>query len=321
MVFLSWNNFKRSIRSRELHPIDGDKRFYNLAQGYWVYDELLSGLKSSGWFRFAPGFKAGLYGNPRSSHCIKILGMGVGENPQYFCERGYYLEHEEKILRNFRQCGFEFAPEPLSPESSIRLLVDECKLSSVQAEMRVRRHDLLVMELISGVPLATQTGRSLNYEVNIVQYEKDVVDQMVAALYKLKADLAKANNRLLLHNDPMPPNILFTLDDHNNLVARLVDFELSQDLHTPSPDWVNSSVSELYDERDVPRNTYTGRHTKNLDQHLMDSTIDAAEFIQKATPKIRAVGDLLDGIDVEIPFVGGISLNLGQAYRLLRGKG
>ena len=177
------------------------------------------------------------------------------------------------------------------------------------------------MELISGVPLATQTGRFLNYEVNIVQYEKDVIDQMVAALHKLKADLAKANAGLLLHNDPMPPNILFTLDDRNNLVARLVDFELSQDLHIPSPDWVNSSVSELYDEREVPRNVYTGRHTKNLDQHLMDSTIGAAEIIQRTTPKIRTVGDLLDGIDLEIPFVGGISLNLGQAYRFLIRKG
>jgi hypothetical protein len=59
---------------------------------------------------------------------------------------------------------------------------------------------------------------------------------------------------------------------------------------------------------------------ENLDQRSIDRTIGVAEIIQRTTPKISAMGDLLDGIDLEIPFVCGISLNLGQAYRFLQGK-
>lgn len=320
MRLLSGKDLKQSIRNRELHPIDGDGRFQNLAPGYWVYDELLSALKRSCWLRFAPGYKAGLYGNRNSPYCIKILGMGVGDNPLYFCERGYYVEHEARMLRSFRDCGFYFAPEPLSADDSIRFLVDDCKVTSTQAEMRVLRNDLLVMELISGVPYATQTGRFLNYDLNIVRYDKGVIDQMVAALRTLRAVLCTANDKQLLHNDPMPPNIIFTLDEKDNLIARLVDFELSQNLILQSPDWVNNSVRELYDEREVPRNVFTGKHTKNLDLHLMDRSIEVAEAIQKVAPKMRTTEDLLNAVDVEIPFVGGFSFNLGETFRFLRDR-
>ncbi len=98
---------------------------YHLAQGYWVYDDMLTAMRNSGWVRFAPGFKAGLYGKPKCDYCIKVLGMGVGENPHYFCERGYYHDHERRMLDRFRSGGFGFGPAVLPVEEAIRLLVDQ----------------------------------------------------------------------------------------------------------------------------------------------------------------------------------------------------
>lgn len=213
---ISRGQLKALVRRPDFHPIEGDRRFHNLAPGYWVYDELLSDFGRSGWVRFAPDFKAGLYGHPQSKFCIKILGMGVGRNPLYFCERGYYLVHERSMLEDFRTRGFDFAPEPLPLAESIRFLVDQCNVSARQAEMRVSSNDVLITEFISGIPFATQTGRFLNYDINIVGFEEDVLKSMLEALYKLKSDLEKANSHDLLHNDPMPPNIIFTFgeDDH-----------------------------------------------------------------------------------------------------------
>jgi hypothetical protein len=36
------------------------------------------------------------------------MGMGVGENPLYFCERGYYIKRERDMLLEFRKSGFAF---------------------------------------------------------------------------------------------------------------------------------------------------------------------------------------------------------------------
>lgn len=318
---ISRRQFNAMVRSPKLHPIEGDNRFHNLAPGFWVYDELLADLRRSGWVRFAPGFKAGLYGQPHSNFCIKILGMGVGDNPLYFCERGYYLAHERSMLEDFRTHGFDFAPEPLSREESIRLLVDYCNVSARQAEMRVSRNDLLITEFISGVPFATQTGRSLDYDINIVGFEEDVLKDILMALYKLKDDLEKANSQQLLHNDPMPPNIVFTIGEDDHIRARLVDFELAQNLRVPSPEYVNKSVAELYLERDVPRNSNTNKYKKNLDQHLMHESIGVAEEIVKTAPQIRTLADVLDIVSISIPFLGGISIDLGRAYRFFRGNG
>ena len=317
---ISRSQLKAMVRSPELRPIEGDNRFYNLAPGYWVYDELLSDLRRSGWVRFAPGFKAGLYGHSRSDFCIKILGMGVGENSLYFCERGYYLAHERSMLEDFRTSGFDFAPEPLSREDSIRFLVDQCSVNARQAETRICRDDILITEFISGVPFAIQTGRSLHYDINIIGFEEDVLKEMLAALYKLKSALEKANAQLLLHNDPMPPNIILTMDEDGDIRARLVDFELAQNLNLPSPDYVNSSVAELYLERDVPRNSNTLKHKLNLDQYLMHESIGVAEEIVRTAPQIRKLTDALDGVSISIPFLGGISIDLGRAYRFIRGK-
>jgi serine/threonine protein kinase len=307
------------VRSPALHPIDGDIRFYNLALGFWVYDELLSDLQRSGWVRFAPGFKAGLYGHPHSDFCIKVLGMGVGDDPLYFCERGYYLAHERSMLEDFRAHGFDFAPQPLSHEESIRFLVDHCNVSPRQAEMRVSRDDILIMEFISGIPFATQTGRFLNYDINIIGFENDVLKDMLVALHKLNKDLEKANTQQLLHNDPMPPNIIFTIGEDSDIRARLVDFELAQNLKKPSPEYVSNSVAELYLERDVPINPNTNKYKMNLDQHLMHESIGVAEEIVRSAPQIRDLADALDTVSISIPFLGGISIDLGRAYKLFQG--
>lgn len=317
---ISRSQFKEIVRHPALPAIDGDKRFYNLAPGFWVYDELLSSLREAGWIRFAPGFKAGLYGHPQSDFCIKVLGMGVGDDPLYFCERGYYLAHERAMLEDFRTHGFNFAPQPLSREESVRFLVEHCKVSPKQAEIRVFRDDVLIMEYISGIPFATQTGRFLNYDINIVIFESNVLQDMLLALHRLKAELENANSQRLVHNDPMPPNIIFTLDEKDNICARLVDFELAQNLGKPSPEYVTNSVAELYLERDVPKNPNTHKYKQNLDQHLMHESIEVAEEIVKAAPHIRKLTDALDGVSISIPFLGGISVNLGRVYKLFKGQ-
>jgi hypothetical protein len=143
---------------------------------------------------------------------------------------------------------------------------------------------------------------------------------MLMALHTLKSDLEKANSQDLHHNDPMPPNIIFTIGEGDRMRARVVDFELAQNLRITSPDYVNNSVAELYAERDVPRNSQTNKYTLNLDQHLMQESIGVAEEILRTAPQIRKLTDALDGVSISIPFLGGISIDLGRAYRFLSGK-
>lgn len=99
-----------------------------------------------------------------------------------------------------------------------------------------------------------------------------------------------------------------------------MDFELAQNLKAPSPDDVNNSVAELYQERDVPRNYNTDKHKMNLDQYLMHESIGVAEEIVRTAPQIRKLTDALDGVSISIPFLGGKSIDLERAYRFLRGK-
>jgi thiamine kinase-like enzyme len=87
----------------------------------------------------------------------------------------------------------------------------------------------------SGVPIATQTGRYLNYDTNIVGFDDDALKEMLTALYALKSDLKKANSQDLLHNDPMPPNIIFTTGEDDRIRARVVDFELAQNVTVLEP--------------------------------------------------------------------------------------
>jgi serine/threonine protein kinase len=317
---ISKKGFQKIIRSPVMCPVEDDERMYNLASGYWVYDELLSDLRDCGWVRFGPGFKGSVYGHPASPVCIKILGMGVGENPLYFCERGYYLEHERNMLTDFWDAGFRFQPYVLSQEESIELLADACGVRRHQAEMRVQNNDLLITEYIPGIPLAIQTGRQLNYDINVDAFDADVLQEMCSALGKLRVQLLRANNKGLLHNDPMPPNLIFTLDEGDNIVVKLVDFELAQNLRKPNPDYVNNTVAELYRERAVPVNSQTSAHRTNLDMHLLDESVELVKKISLAVTGGKADESLLEAISLKLPFVGGVSINLGKALKYLRRK-
>jgi hypothetical protein len=200
--------FNQLVRKPVLVGIDGDTSLRNLAPPFWVYGDLIADLETAGWRRFGAGFKSGVYGHPDMTHCVKLLGMGVGQAPHYFCERGYYIDHERQVLEQCAKQGFSFAPRVLSKEDSVRFLVDKCKVRSAQAELRVGRNDLLVQEVVRGIPFATQTGHHLNYDLHVLACEEDLLHDMMAALHALRTDLRKANETGFLHNDPMPSNII-----------------------------------------------------------------------------------------------------------------
>lgn len=256
----------------EIRCIDKDEKYKNLPHSYWVYDDLLKGLYDKGWFRFAAGFKSALYGNPKSEWCIKLLGMGVGDNPLYFCEKGFYLEHERRMLIDFANLGFSFQPMVMGQEESIEFLISNEIVYEKQARLRVENNDVLIMERIKGVPFATQTGHFLDYVAEYRLIGHQTRDKLHEALYELKHELLTANSFGLLHNDPMPPNIIFVRNE-KRYRARLVDFEIAQNLKKRSPDFVNNTVAQQYIDRNVPRNSVTGQHIKNLDQHLLDESI------------------------------------------------
>jgi serine/threonine protein kinase len=291
---------------------------HNLATGYWVYDQLLEDLRNAGWVRFAPGFKAGLYGHPSSQYCIKILGMGVGENPTYFCERGYYIEHEREMLFAFRRAGFAFAPEPLNQAESV-LFLKEWGVRDFQAELRVLNNDVLIMEYIPGMPLATQTGRFLDYDTYIDEFGTSVLDEMVTSLRRLGVQLRHANVAGFAHNDPMPPNIIFTIDSKDQMQAKLVDFEVAQNFRRTNPPYVNDTVRELYIERNVPKNPHTGAHVSNLDMHLIEQSI---ELVSRIKETMKTTDESVwDAFSVGLPFIGGFTINLGKLVRALKSAG
>ncbi len=290
-------DFKKKLTSKQkISCIDHDPRFKNLPYGYWIYDEFLKGLYAKGWFRFAAGFKAALYGHPTSKWCIKLLGMGVGDNPLYFCDRGYYLEHERTMLLDFAKAGFSFQPKVMTEEESIRFLVDNKIVDENQATLRIQRNDLIVMEFINGIPFATQTGHYRDYMADFTIIGQNTLSEMHTALYNLSTELSSANAMGYLHNDPMPPNIIFCLKRQNKLVAKLVDFEIAQNLSKPSPDFVSNTVRELYDERMVPKNL-NGEHIKNLDQHLIDESIRMLKNLS-----IQESSSFLNAISFKIPY-------------------
>jgi serine/threonine protein kinase len=317
----------RPLRKRDLRKLiergtlksidtdDADGRFYNLAKRYWVYGDLLDGLAANGWVRFAPGFKGALYGRDKSDWCIKILGMGVGQDPTYFRELGYYLEYERRMLETFGREGFRFQPEVMSQAETVKFLVKESGVTEEQAELRTYHNDVLVTQYIRGIPFATQTGHYVDQELNIVVMDKDVLREMRDSLLELQGELNRANRKGLLHNDAMPPNIIFTLGERGRIVAKLVDFELAQDLSTQSPDHVNSTVEDLYRERNVPVNQSTGKHMKNLDQHLMDADIRVLDtLIQRAGLDIliQQASSPYPDVNISIPLVGPIGLSINQ---------
>jgi serine/threonine protein kinase len=305
------------VASPEFVSIDDDVRLNNLPKGYWVYDELLDGLRNTDWVRFAPGFKSALYGRKNSDWCIKVLGMGVGENPLYFCERGYYLEHERRMLETFKKVGCSFQPEVMSQEETIEFLMNECGLTEVQAGLRAMNNDVLVTQYIGGVPFAAQTGHYLDYDLKIDVYDESVLGEMLRSLLELRTQLDAANRNGLVHNDVMPPNIIFTADKGNRIVAKLVDFELAQDLNAQSPDYVNSSVGELYRERNVPVNPSTGKYMKNLDQHLIAEDIGFLDSLIQTRSSMDDIASAFPDVTVtiSIPFLQaiGVSFDLNKA--------
>lgn len=316
MKNISKNDLKLILSENKISSIDNNCLFKNLPSGYWVYDKLLQSLKQNGWYRFGPGFKAGVYGKVNSDYCIKILGMGVGENPLYFCEKGEYLQHERYMIEDFHKNNFHFLPKVLSISDSIEFLKNECGLDEEQAYLRCTNNDLLITEYIRGIPFATQTGYNIDYILNIDIFDYALMKEMEIALYELKKSLDNANRIGLVHNDPMPPNIIFTLDG-NSIVAKLVDFELAQNLNNISPDFINNSVRELYFERDVPFNKRTHKFKKNLDQHLLDESILVFNKITSILGIIQKNDSIWDGISISIPFINGISMNLGSLKHLV----
>ncbi len=299
--------------------IDGDRRLRNLAQGYWVYDELLMALLSNGWVRFAAGFKAGVYAHPAQPWVIKIMGMGVGDAPSYFAERGYYLEHERGMLQAFRLNGLTFGPAVLPLKDTVSFL-QSCGVSPHQAELRACRHDLLVMEKLEGIPFATQTGHFLAYEPDIAVFDSGLLREAEHALRKLKAELSHANTLGLLHNDPMPANILFVLNENHELRARLVDFELAQDVSGFSAPYVSESVQELYAQRDVPRNAHSNTYIKNLDEHIMEQTLSAFRELRKAVEDLEDKPAAFDWLSISVSFLAGFSINVGKAIQYCRDR-
>lgn len=148
METITKSDLRKILSCKGVASIDEDCTFKNLSSGYWVYDRLLSDLRRHGWVRFALGFKAGVYGNGKSDYCIKILGMGVGENPLYFCERGEYIAHERDMIADFHNHHFHFLPRALSVSDFIDFLRRACGVDEEQAYLRCVNNDLLVLEYI-----------------------------------------------------------------------------------------------------------------------------------------------------------------------------
>jgi hypothetical protein len=121
------NDFYNTLRKLTIKSIDNNKRLKNINKGHGVYDEFIKTLLGNGWIRFAAGFKAGIYAHPNHDWCIKILGMGVGDNPSYFFKRGYYLEHERNMLIDFNNAGFSFQPQVMTQEEASEFLIKKCR--------------------------------------------------------------------------------------------------------------------------------------------------------------------------------------------------
>ena len=93
----------------------------------------------------------------------------------------------------------------------------------------------------------------------------------------------------------------------------MVDFEIAETLALDSPDFVTSTVKELYRERGVPLNAHTSEFTTNLDMHLLDQSAVLLDQVRRA---VAGKGSLLDTIAIEIPFTG-ISIEVGKAWRYI----
>ena len=313
-------DFYHFLKEPAIRSIDDDPRFRNLSRGYWVYDEFIATLLENGWVRFAAGFKAGIYAHPAQRWCIKVLGMGVGDNPEYFCERGYYLEHERNLLMDFKEAGCTFQPDVMTQDAMIRFLVEECGVREEQAAARSRHNDVLITEFLPGIPFLTQTGKRLECEMNPCIMNERVLRDIGVALETLGVQLDDANAKGLSHNDPIGFNIVLTYGKTDKVVAKLVDFELAQNSNRQSPEYVNASVAELYKERAVPFNSLSGRYTNNLDQHLIRENLQIVEQLSEKLRRLEAAEAPFRSIAAIGPYSSGIEIKLKNVIEYLRHK-
>jgi hypothetical protein len=311
-------DFYDRLKRPTIESIENDRQRRNLNSGYWAYDEFMEGLLSNGWIRFAAGFKAGIYAHQKHGWCIKILGMGVGDNPSYFCERGYYLEHERNLLLDFKAAGFSFQPRVMTQEEAISFLTQECGVAEDQAIARSKNNDILITEFLPGIPLLTQTGRRLECEIHPCLMNESVLRDIGLALETLRVQLDEANAQGLLHNDPMGFNIVLTMGTEDKVIANLVDFELAQNLNKQSPTYVNTSVEELYRERAVPFNPQSGRYIRNLDQHLMGESLQIVEQLAAKLKKLKDPDSSFQSVSSIGPFSSGIGINMKNVIAYLR---
>jgi hypothetical protein len=310
--------FERQIKSSVIISIENDTRFFNLSTDYPVDKDFINSLERNGWVRFSAGFKAGIYANRRYQWCIKILGMGLGENPSYFCGHTYYLHHEREMLLSFKRAGFDFQPNVMTHEESISFLVNECGISSKQAMARIINDDVLITELVNGVPLLTQTGKNLECFINPVILNNKILFDIGLALEYLKMQLDEANANGFMHNDPIGFNIILAMNKKKKVIAKLVDFELAQNLNKKTPEHVSIVVDQLYRERGVPFNSQSGEHTKSLDQHLMDESIQIIEQLSERLSILKISDSPFRSIFTIGPFASGIDLKLINATEFLR---
>lgn len=287
---VSLNEFRRLQSEESAVTIEGSPRLRNLAGGHWLYDGLLlPRLLERGWARFGAGFKAGIYGHPNSPWCLKVMGMGIGDDPLFFAGCGHHNIHERQMLEAFARAGFAFQPQVMPPTESIRFLIEQCGVDAAQAEWQCAQGNALVLERISGLPLAQATGNHVHYFTRFAALTEDIIARCEQAACHLQAQLQRANQLGLLHNDPVPANIIFTCDSQGQIAARLVDFELAQDMSQDSPSHVTSFIPKQYVDREVPRNPEKGTYTKNLDEHLMDHALLALQTIRRAVASGEAV--------------------------------
>jgi hypothetical protein len=146
-------------------------------------------------------------------------------------------------------------------------------------------------------------------------------------MFNLRNQLIRANEQLLFHNDPVPPNIIFTFEN-DKIVAKLVDFDLSQ--YNPYPQGSNKNkpeinpthvweeVDRLKADRDVPRNSQTGCYIKTLDRHLMDENLLIIENIIKAVDYAKKCNMTdVEGISLNAGIVG---MDIGKFFDYIRNK-
>lgn len=59
-------------------------------------------------------------------------------------------------------------------------------------------------------------------------------------------------------------------------------------------------------------------HTCNLDQHLLDGSINMAKRLREAMRISRDEDSILNAFSVRISFIGGITINVGKTVSVLK---